>query len=41
MDIKNNQENEPNDKQKQSSELSDAEFKTKTNEEFFASMKRK
>ncbi len=33
MDIKNDHKNEPNDKRKQSDELSDAEFKPKTNEE--------
>jgi len=33
MDIKNNHKNEPTDKRKQSDELSDAEFKAKTNEE--------
>jgi len=33
MDIKNNHKYEPTDKQKQSDELSDTEFKPKTNEE--------
>ncbi|NQY31408.1 MAG: VF530 family DNA-binding protein, partial [Flavobacteriaceae bacterium] len=33
MDLKNNHKNEPADKRKQSDELSDAEFKPKTNEE--------
>lgn len=33
MDIKNNHNNEPTDKRKQSDELSNAEFKAKTNEE--------
>ena len=33
MDIKNDHKNEPIDKQKQSDELSGAEFKAKTNEE--------
>jgi len=33
MDIKNNHKYEPSDKRKQSDELSDAEFKPKTNEE--------
>jgi hypothetical protein len=33
MDIKDNNKNEPTDKGKQSDELSDAEFKAKTNEE--------
>lgn len=33
MDIKNDHKSEPTDKRKQSDELSDAEFKTKTNEE--------
>ena len=33
MDIKNNHKNEPTDKQKQSDNLSDTEFKTQTNVE--------
>lgn len=33
MDLKNDHKNEPTDKRKQSDELSDAEFKPKTNEE--------
>ncbi len=33
MEIKNDHKNEPTDKQKQSDEQSDAEFKPKTNEE--------
>ena len=33
MDIENDHKNEPTDKQKQSDELSDVEFKPKTNEE--------
>ncbi len=33
MDIKNNHKNEPTDKQKQSDELLDTEFKPQTNEE--------